>query len=131
MKVDKPTLSQLFDCYGDLLTQKQRQCFDLYCNQDDSLAEIAELMGTSRQGVYDAVRRAEQQLLRFERVALCLAHARRDRSQADALQRLSDRLRTASFEELPELAHELAVLAESLRRDPDPITEKGAFPDGI
>ena len=32
MKVDKPTLSQLFDYYGDLLTAKQRECFDLYCN---------------------------------------------------------------------------------------------------
>lgn len=43
MKVDKPTLSQLFDYYGDLLTAKQRECFDLYCNEDDTLAEIAEL----------------------------------------------------------------------------------------
>jgi predicted DNA-binding protein YlxM (UPF0122 family) len=41
MKVDKPTLSQLFDYYGDLLTAKQRECFDLYCNEDDTLAEIA------------------------------------------------------------------------------------------
>lgn len=131
MKVDKPTLSQLFDCYGDLLTQKQRQCFDLYCNQDDSLAEIAELMGTSRQGVYDAVRRAEQQLLRFEEAARCLAHERRDRANAAELQRLSNRLRAASAGELPQLAEELAALAASLRRDPDPITEKGAFPDGI
>ena len=131
MKVDKPTLSQLFDCYGDLLTQKQRQCFDLYCNQDDSLAEIAELMGTSRQGVYDAVRRAEQQLLRFEEVALCLAQAYRNRAASAALQRLSERLRSASPAGQAALADELAALSESLLRDPVPIIEKGAFPDGI
>ena len=115
MKVDKPTLSQLYDCYGELLTQKQRDCFELWCNQDDTLAEIAELMGTSRQSVYDAVRRAEQQLLRFEEVTGCLARERRDRLAADRLQSLSDRLREAVPAELPELAGSLPALADSLR----------------
>ncbi len=73
MKPDKLTMSLLLDCYGELLTQKQRDCFDLYCNQDLTLAEIAELMGTSRQGVHDAVSRAEAQLLRYEEVTHCLA----------------------------------------------------------
>ena len=104
MKVDKPTLSQLYDCYGELLTQKQRDCFELWCNQDDTLAEI-----------YDAVRRAEQQLLRFEEVTGCLARERRDRLAADRLQSLSDRLREAVPAELPELAGSLTALADSLR----------------
>lgn len=43
-------LTLLFDYYGDLLTQKQRSCFDLHYNQDLSLGEIAQEVGISRQG---------------------------------------------------------------------------------
>ena len=33
--------TMLFDFYGDLLTDKQREYYDLHYNQDLSLAEIA------------------------------------------------------------------------------------------
>ena len=49
----------LLDFYGELLTDKQRECFDLHYNEDLSLAEIAEQLGVSRQGVWDNIRRAE------------------------------------------------------------------------
>ena len=51
--------SMLLDFYGELLTQRQRQCFDLHYNEDLSLSEIAEQCGVSRQGVWDNIRRAE------------------------------------------------------------------------
>ena len=114
MKVDKPTLSQLFDYYGDLLTAKQRECFDLYCNADDTLAEIAELLGISRQGVYDAVRRSEEQLLRLEAVTGCLARERRIAETAQAIRSLAEAVRTASPAELPDLADRLASAAATL-----------------
>ena len=43
--------SMLFDFYGELLTDKQREYFDLRYNEDLSLGEIAEQSGISRQGV--------------------------------------------------------------------------------
>ena len=52
----------LLDFYGELLTEKQRKTWDLHWNEDYSLAEIAELEGLSRQGVWDLLRRAEQNL---------------------------------------------------------------------
>ena len=79
----------LFDLYGDLLTDKQRDCFDLHYNQDLSLSEIAELRGTSRQGVYDAVSRAEAQLLRFEQVTHSLAREQKITAAAEALRQLA------------------------------------------
>lgn len=59
MKSDTFTMSMLFDFYGDLLTDKQKELFDLYYNEDLSLSEIAEQAEISRQGVRDAIVRAE------------------------------------------------------------------------
>ena len=56
----------LLDFYGDMLTAKQRDFINLYYNDDLSLAEIAENEGITRQGVRDAIKRAEGQLYEME-----------------------------------------------------------------
>lgn len=56
----------LLDFYGDMLTAKQREFLDCYYNEDLSLAEIAANVGITRQGVRDAIKRAESQLLEME-----------------------------------------------------------------
>ncbi|MBQ1411530.1 MAG: DNA-binding protein [Oscillospiraceae bacterium] len=111
MKPDKLTLSLLLDCYGELLTQKQRECFDLHCNQDLSLAEIAELMGTSRQGVHDAVTRAETQLLHYEEVTHCLARERRVAAIAAELEAMAADLNKQGLAEQTAAALRAAALA--------------------
>jgi len=59
--------SILYDYYGDLLSNNQANIIDLYYNQDFSLSEIAEDMNISRQGVYDALKRAEKSLTDYEK----------------------------------------------------------------
>ena len=59
-------ISLLFDFYGDMLTEKQRDVVELYYNDDLSLSEIAENEGITRQGVRDSIKRAEAQLLEME-----------------------------------------------------------------
>ncbi len=59
-------LTMLFDFYGDILTEKQREIFDLYYNEDLSLAEIAEHLSITRQGVRDSIVRSEEILRKFE-----------------------------------------------------------------
>ncbi|MDD4715369.1 MAG: YlxM family DNA-binding protein [Oscillospiraceae bacterium] len=66
MKNQAYHMSMLFDFYGDLLTERQREFFDLYYNEDYSLAEIAENSGITRQGVRDAIIRAEGVLTEME-----------------------------------------------------------------
>jgi hypothetical protein len=56
----------LLDFYGSMLGEKQRRLFGWYYEDDLSLSEIADLEGMSRQGVRDAVKRAEQQLFAME-----------------------------------------------------------------
>lgn len=58
--------AMLLDFYGELLTEKQRECFDLHYNDDLSLSEIAEQSGISRQGVWDNIRRAQAALDEME-----------------------------------------------------------------
>ncbi len=58
--------SILLDYYGALLTDKQRETLEYYYNEDLSLSEISEIVGTSRQGVMDLIKRSEQQLNSFE-----------------------------------------------------------------
>ena len=59
-------MTLLFDYYGDLLTDKQKELFDLHYNEDLSLSEIAEHLGISRQGVRDGVIRSEDILKEIE-----------------------------------------------------------------
>ena len=59
-------MTMLFDFYGELLTERQREFFDLYYNEDLSLSEIAENSGISRQGVRDVIVRAEAAMQEVE-----------------------------------------------------------------
>lgn len=59
-------MTMLFDFYGDLLTDRQKEFFDLYYNEDLSLAEIAENAGITRQGVRDVLVRSEAYLSEIE-----------------------------------------------------------------
>ena len=58
--------SVLFDYYGALLSENQRNVIDLYYNEDFSLSEIADEISITRQGVHDALHRAESALDEFE-----------------------------------------------------------------
>lgn len=85
MTEDKLKMTMLLDFFGDLLTEKQREYYDLYYNEDLSLSEIAKNVGITRQGVYDIVLRAENILLiteqktgiikRFTELQTEIAHA--------------------------------------------------------
>jgi predicted DNA-binding protein YlxM (UPF0122 family) len=59
-------MTMLYDFYGELLTDRQKEFFDLYYNEDLSLAEIAENYGISRQGVRDVIVRAEGVMTEME-----------------------------------------------------------------
>lgn len=81
--MDTVEMLLLFDYYGDMLTERQRMCLDLRYNQDLSLAEIAEELGVSRQGVHDNIIRAEAHLAKMEAKTGCV---RRYLQSRDAMQ---------------------------------------------
>jgi predicted DNA-binding protein YlxM (UPF0122 family) len=57
---------ELIDLYGAVLSPRQQDFLEYYYCHDLSLSEIAENEGMSRQGVRDAIKRAESQLLDAE-----------------------------------------------------------------
>ena len=59
-------ISMLYDFYGQLLTAKQQELLSLYHEDNYSLSEIADEYGISRQGVHDAVKKAEKALHEYE-----------------------------------------------------------------
>ena len=59
-------ISDLLDEYAEVLTPRHRELLDGYYNQDLSLAEIAAEVGISRQGVRDAIKKAERELFALE-----------------------------------------------------------------
>ena len=70
--MDAYELVLLFDTYGGMLTDKQRDCFDMRHNQDLSLGEIAETLGVSRQAVNDNLKKTEALLRRMEENIGCV-----------------------------------------------------------
>ena len=59
MKIDDVIqTSLLYDFYGSLLTDRQREVMELYYGENLSLSEIAAEFSISRQGVHDALKNA-------------------------------------------------------------------------
>ena len=93
MKHNALEMTLLLDYYGELLTEKQKTCFDLYYNQDLSLGEIAEEAGISRQGVHDSLARAEAILLDYERKLGCVARAEQQQQALNTICRAVEALK--------------------------------------
>lgn len=58
--------SLLYDFYGELLTEHQKEIYEDFVLNDLSLGEIAEEKGISRQGVHDLVKRCNKTLNAYE-----------------------------------------------------------------
>ncbi len=85
-------LTMLFDFFGELLPEKQREYFDLRYGEDLSLSEIAELVGVTRQGVHDVLVKAEAALRSYEERTGVVSRFLYIRSLADSLGADLDRL---------------------------------------
>ena len=115
MAEDRVMQSLLLDFYGELLTDKQRECCELHFNEDLSLAEIAEQCGISRQGVWDNIRRAEQALLEIEEKTGLIRRFEENRAALDALCESAQALVACAEGAAQPLAEALALALRRLR----------------
>ena len=90
-------MSMLYDFYGELLTDKQKELFDLYYNEDLSLAEIAEHAGISRQGVRDVIVRAEATMQEVEDKTGIIKRFEKQRPHLDAIETAANEIKNINF----------------------------------
>ncbi|MBU5434878.1 YlxM family DNA-binding protein [Pseudoflavonifractor sp. MSJ-37] len=98
MKNQAYRMAMLFDFYGDMLTDRQKEFYDLYYNEDLSLAEIAENYGITRQGVRDVIVRAEAVLTELEDKTGIIKRFHKMQEQFDAIQKAVDQIRAVNEE---------------------------------
>ena len=118
MKNQTYRMTMLYDFYGELLTDRQKEFFDLYYNEDLSLAEIAENAGISRQGVRDVIVRAEGVMQdktglirRFEQV----------RGHLDAIEQAAAEIKTINYRQYEDAR--LTELADLIRAEASALKE--------
>lgn len=120
MKNQTYRMTLLYDFYGELLTDRQKEFFDLYYNDDLSLAEIAENSGISRQGVRDVIVRAEAAMTEIEDKTGLIRRFLRMREQLDAITGAAGELRQINYRQyedqrIGEIADRILAAAEQLK----------------
>lgn len=120
MKNQTYRMTMLFDFYGEVLTPRQKEFFDLYYNEDQSLAEIAENYGISRQGVRDVIVRAEAIMTDLEDKTGLMKRFMLMQQQVQAILDAAEKIQTVNYRqydnpELARLADEITRSAQALK----------------
>lgn len=79
----------LYDFYGELLTEHQRQIYEDVVFNDLSLSEIAKEQGISRQGVHDLIRRCDKILSGYEEKLQLVSKFQQTRQMVEEIHRLT------------------------------------------
>ena len=122
MKNQAYRMAMLYDLYGDMLTDRQKEFYDLYYNEDLSLSEIAENYGISRQGVRDVIVRAEATLTELEDKTGIIRRFHVMQDQIKAVQSDVDAIRARNEQsyqddEIENLTDRISSVLDQLKRE--------------
>ena len=112
--MDATQMILLYDYYGELLTKRQQECFELRYNQDLSLSEIGQELGISRQGVYDNLVRTEALLQRMEEKTGCVRRDMQCRKAAKSIADCAQELSRHNDPNVSDLAKQILNAVEGL-----------------
>lgn len=90
----------LYDFYGELLTEHQRNVYEDVIFNDMSLAEIAELQGISRQGVHDLIKRCDKLLIGYEEKLHLISKFQKTKEMIAEIQGLTEQFQKTNDETL-------------------------------
>lgn len=122
MKSQAYRMAMLYDFYGDLLTPRQKEFYDLYYNDDLSLSEIAENYDITRQGVRDIIVRAERALEDIEEKTGLIKRYHRTRVALSSLRDLCQQVRALNEERfsdngLDDLIQQMTTVIDDMERE--------------
>ena len=100
-------VSLLLDFYEELLSERKRTVLSMYYNEDLSLAEIADEIGISRQGVRDLIKKAEEELSNLEDKLGLVRKFEEAKTRAASIREMLEKESVS-----PELAAEFTALTE-------------------
>lgn len=112
--MDATELILLYDYYGELLTNRQRECFELRYYQDLSLGEIGQELSISRQGVFDNLSRTEALLNKMEEKTGCVRRDRACRKAAQEISSLANKLAAYNDPQICDLAEQILAQLQGL-----------------
>ena len=112
--MDALQMTLLFDFYGGMLTEKQRECFDMRYNQDLSLGEIGETLGVSRQAVCDNLARTEALLRKMEENIGCVSRSLASRKAVQTILDAAAKLEAHPDENVSGPARQILAAAHDL-----------------
>ena len=113
--MDALEMTLLLDYYGGMLTDKQRDCFDMRYNQDLSPREIGEALGVRRQAVCDNLTRTEALLRRMEENIGCVRRSLTTREAVQEILEAAEELRKTSDPAVSPLADRILSAAQALK----------------
>lgn len=100
----------LYDFYGELLTEHQKQVYEDVVLNDMSLSEIAQEFGISRQGVHDLIKRCDKILRGYEEKLHLVERFLRSRERIARICELTDHYQgnvVAAMDEIRSISHEM------------------------
>ena len=112
--MDAFEMALLLDYYGGMLTDKQRDCFDMRYNQDLSLGEIGEVLGVSRQAVNDNLSRTEALLRRMEENIGCVKRYKLAREALSEIRKAATVLDASSDPAVSALAQQILNAVQTI-----------------
>jgi predicted DNA-binding protein YlxM (UPF0122 family) len=101
----------LYDFYGELLTEHQREIYEDVVLNDYSVSEVAAELGISRQGVHDQLRRVDKLLAGYEERLLLV---KRFLDLKEKVSRIRDTVSACNGENLAEVKKTVAEISDSI-----------------
>lgn len=103
----------LYDFYGELLNEHQKEIYEQFVLEDLSLSEIAQGAGISRQGVHDLVKRCQKTLEGYETKLHLVERFLRIKEEVQNLDQVLDRQKDSAKPE-NEMIREIREIADRI-----------------